>query len=186
MIRLGWGSGAGRAGRAASRAHSLAIPATDARCSQSNGLRTSSTTGRSAAAAATSSTMPSASRMVRRHGTRWRSCRRLRSRSASTGCSGSAVPTAVARSERSCRRAFRAAVSDRSWRRRLRRSRSGIVSRVGSWSSCWTSCLAARSRSGRSTRSSLAPGKRSSRSTRSCSSRPGARARSTSTRLAGT
>src|SRR2546430_7275174 len=28
---------------------SLAIPATDARCSQSNGLRTSSTTGRSAA-----------------------------------------------------------------------------------------------------------------------------------------
>src|SRR6266508_1021401 len=56
----------------------------------------SSTTGRSAAAAATPSARRSASRQVRRRGIRWRSCRRLRSRSASTGCSASAVPTAAA------------------------------------------------------------------------------------------
>jgi hypothetical protein len=40
---------------------------------------------------------------------------------------------------------FRAAASVRSWRPRSRRSRFGIVSHVGSWSSCWTSCSAVRS-----------------------------------------
>jgi hypothetical protein len=47
--------------------------------------------------------------LERRRGIRWRSCRRLRSRSASTACSAFAAPTAAKRCVPSCRRGFRAA-----------------------------------------------------------------------------
>jgi hypothetical protein len=53
------------------------------------------------ARAATCSVRRSASRQVRRRGTRWRSCRRSQSRSLSIGFSGSAALTAAARFERS-------------------------------------------------------------------------------------
>jgi Family of unknown function (DUF6444) len=76
-----------------------------------------------------------ASRLGQQRGTRWRSCRRSRSRSLSIGFSGSAALTAAARFERSCRLVFLAAVSVRSWRQRSPRSPCATGSRVGSWSS---------------------------------------------------
>ncbi|SRR6266851_730785 len=94
-----------------------------------------SITGRSGVAAATFSPTTSVSPLRHRRGIRSRSCRRSRSRSASTACSGSAAQRAAARFELSCRRVSRAAASVRSWRRRSRRSRFGIVFRAGSWSS---------------------------------------------------